>query len=215
MPQVEAASCGVPVAAVNYSAMADVIKFTKGYPINVKSLYRELETGADRAHPDNEHLAEILSKHFSLPQQERDRKCFESRKGVMKRYSWDKTAKVWEDYIDSYVPVGLQGQWDSPPVFLNLPANRPKFDNSEDFVRWTYAEILKEPHKAYSYEATEFTQSLMFGSHVNGGGAFNEDMFWDIMVSRLRNKNAAEAIRCGHQQLPPEQFIEEAYRRQQ
>ena len=38
MPQVEAAGCGVPIAAVNYSAMADVLKFTKGYPIDVKNV---------------------------------------------------------------------------------------------------------------------------------------------------------------------------------
>ena len=32
MPQVEAAACGIPVAATDYSAMSDVIQFTKGYP---------------------------------------------------------------------------------------------------------------------------------------------------------------------------------------
>ena len=215
MPQVEAAGCGVPIAAVNYSAMEDVIKFTKGYPIDVKCLYRELETGADRAHPDNEHLAKILLQHFSLPKQERDRKCFESRKGAMKRYNWDQTAKVWEDCIDSHVAVGLQGKWDSPHVHLNPHAACPNFDNPEDLVRWTYMNVLKEPHRAFSYEATEFIQSLNFGSNVQGGGPFNVDMFWEIVTIKLKNKMGAEAVRCGHQKLVPEKFLEDAYRRRQ
>jgi len=213
MPQVEAASCGVPVAAVDYSAMSDVIKFTKGYPIEVKCFYRELETGADRAHPDNDHLARIISKHFSLPQKERNRKCFESRKGAMTRYGWDQTAQVWDRCIESHKPVNLQGKWDSPPAQLNLPSARPEFDNHEDFVRWSYAEMLQEPERAYSYEANEFIQSLNFGANVNGNGNFSPEMFWEIMVSKFKHKATVEAIRCGQQQLPPEKFIEDAYGR--
>jgi glycosyltransferase involved in cell wall biosynthesis len=213
MPQVEAAGCGVPIAAVDYSAMADVIKVTKGYPIKLKCLYRELETGADRAHPDNEHLAEIIIKHFSLPRKERDRKCFESRKGAMKRYNWDQTAKVWEDCIDSHTPVGLQGKWDSPPVILNPPSVQPQFDNHEDLVRWTYSEMLQEPEKAYSYETSELIQSLNFGANLNGGGNFSVEMFWEIAMAKLNHKATTEAIRCGQKEMPPEKFIENAYGR--
>ena len=213
MPQVEAAGCGVPIAAVNYSAMADVLKFTKGYPINVKCFYRELETGAERAHPDNNHLADILKKHFSLPMQERNRKCFESRKGAMKRYSWDKTAQVWEKYLDSYAPVTLQGKWDSPPLSLTFPPSRPNFDSHEDLVRWSYANVLQEPERAHSYEANEFIQSLNLGAHIEGGGPFSLDTFWEIITNKFNNKATAEAIRSGQQQMAPDQFIEDAYRR--
>ena len=213
MPQVEAAGCGVPIAAVNYSAMADVLKFTKGYPINVKCFYRELETGAERAHPDNSHLADILKKHFSLPMQERNRKCFESRKGAMKRYSWDKTAQVWEKYLDSYAPVTLQGKWDSPPLSLTFPPSRPNFDSHEDLVRWSYANVLQEPERAHSYEANEFIQSLNLGAHIEGGGPFSLDTFWEIITNKFNNKATAEAIRSGQQQMAPDQFIEDAYRR--
>ena len=40
MPQVEAACCGVPVAAVDYSAMEDVVRHTNGYPIRIKKMFR-------------------------------------------------------------------------------------------------------------------------------------------------------------------------------
>tara|TARA_R110000824_G_scaffold398848_1_gene603462 strand:+ start:173 stop:925 length:753 start_codon:yes stop_codon:yes gene_type:complete len=214
MPQVEAGACGVPVAAVDYSAMEDVVRFTNGYPINVKSLYRELETGADRALPDNEHLAKILTDHFSLSEDERNKKCYQTRMGTIKRYDWDRTAKVWEGAIDNANLVGLQGKWDTPHLSVRpLPPSMPDIHDNEDFVRWSYAELLMEPEKAYSYEATEFIQSLNFGSPMNGQGPFNREIFWDIIKQKITNKMQAEDVRTGVRGLVKEQFLEDAYRR--
>ena len=109
MPQVEAAACGVPIAATNYSAMEDVLKWLKGYKINIGVMARELETNAERAYPDNNHLAKIIEKHLSLPEDQRIKKAVQTRKATKKRYTWDKCAKVWENYIDTYsltVPPG-------------------------------------------------------------------------------------------------------------
>ena len=144
MPQVEAAACGVPIAAVDYSAMEDVIRFTKGYPISVKSLYREIETGADRAHPDNEHLASIIEKHFSLSEEERNKVRVKTRMATIERYDWDETAHVWEDYIDNYSPTGPQGRWDSPYIHVDIPESPPQLD-PESLVRWCYGSLLREP----------------------------------------------------------------------
>ena len=214
MPQVEAGACGVPVAAVDYSAMEDVVRFTKGYPINVKSLYRELETGADRALPDNEHLARIITDHFCLSEDERNKKCYETRMGTIKRYDWDRTAKVWEHAIDNANFVGLQGKWDAPRMPIKpLPPSIPNIQDGEDLVRWSYAELLGEPEKAYSYEATEMIQSLNFGSMHNGGGPFNRQMFWDIVVQKVNNKTQSEDVRTGVKGLVAEKFLEDAYRR--
>ena len=212
MPQVEAAACGVPVAAVNYSAMEDVVKFTKGYPIRFK-LSRELETGADRALPDNEHLAEILEEHFSLSDEDRNRKMLETRRATMKRYSWDETAKVWEDYVDEYSPTGNQGKWDAPYQHIDIPPNPPQGLDPETFVRWCYAALLKEPSNAYSYEATQLIQSLAFGAHTETLEPFNMDTVWAIMTQRAKNKILCEQIRTGQQQMVIDEFIKQAYQR--
>ena len=37
MPQVEATACGVPIASSDYSAMEDVLRWTKGYPIRTQT----------------------------------------------------------------------------------------------------------------------------------------------------------------------------------
>jgi len=69
LPQVEAASCGVPVMAVDYSAMESVIRKIRGVPLKLKSRYLELETGCYRAVPDNDYTAEQLLKFFNLDEE--------------------------------------------------------------------------------------------------------------------------------------------------
>ena len=64
MPQVEAAACGVPVMAVDYSAMSSVVKNLKGTPIPVERLFLETETHSYRALPNNHILAELLGRYL-------------------------------------------------------------------------------------------------------------------------------------------------------
>ena len=68
MPQVEAASAGVPIASVDYSAMSDVVNKLNGYPIRVNQFFKELETKAIRVYPDNDHLVEIIQNYIKLPE---------------------------------------------------------------------------------------------------------------------------------------------------
>ena len=100
MPQVEAAACCVPVMSVDYSAMEDVVRNLNGQPIKVKRLFRELETGAYRAMPDNDDLAQSLLAFFSSPEPIRQRKGFKAREAAVNNYTWDHTAKAWENYFD-------------------------------------------------------------------------------------------------------------------
>ena len=192
--------------------MEDVIRFTKGYPISVKSLYREIETGADRAHPDNEHLASIIEKHFSLSEEERNKVRVKTRMATIERYDWDETAHVWEDYIDNYSPTGPQGRWDSPYIHVDIPESPPQLD-PESLVRWCYGSLLREPYGAYSYEATELIQSVAFGAHVETLEPFGVESVWNIMVQRAKNKQLCEQIRTGQQTMLVDEFIKQAYQR--
>ena len=56
-------------------------------------------------------------------------------------------------------------------------------------------------------------QSLNFGSMHNGGGPFNRQMFWDIVVQKVNNKTQSEDVRTGVKGLVSEKFLEDAYRR--
>jgi glycosyltransferase involved in cell wall biosynthesis len=66
LPQVEAGACGIPIATVNYSAMVDIVNKLEAYPIKVGSYFKELETKAIRAYPDNSSLVDILHRHIHL-----------------------------------------------------------------------------------------------------------------------------------------------------
>ena len=66
MPQIEAASCGVPVMAVDGTAMSDVVRKLEGFPLKCRA-FRELETGAYRYNPDNDYLAQTLYDFLIKP----------------------------------------------------------------------------------------------------------------------------------------------------
>jgi len=149
MPQVEAAACGVPVMSVDYSAMEDVVRKIGGYPIKVKRLFRELETGAYRAMPDNEDLVASLIPFLSSPQPVRQRKGMLARQGVLEHYTWDKTAKIWEDYFDAVEFKGVQNKWDSPPRFAPSNFDVPEELGNSQFVQQQYSRQWAQKEKIY------------------------------------------------------------------
>lgn len=136
MPQVEAASAGVPVASVDYSAMQDVVNKLNGYPIRVNQYFRELETKAIRVYPDNDHLVEILHNYINMPEMLRESKRFETRQNTEKHYNWDNIAKKWESYLDNVELTGLQGKWDIPlQPFQEIQENElPQNTSAYDYV---------------------------------------------------------------------------------
>ena len=115
MPQVEAAACGIPVATVNYSAMCDVIKKLKAYPIKVQSPFKELETRAVRVYPDNDDLISTINKVLNLPQSMVDKKRQKIRELTEKFYDWDIIAKKWEKYLDSLSEKHYKSDWSKVP----------------------------------------------------------------------------------------------------
>jgi glycosyltransferase involved in cell wall biosynthesis len=211
MPQVEATACGVPIASSNYSAMEDVIQWTKGYPIKIQKMYRELETNAERVFPDNDHLVEIMINHLMLSPEDKAKKSAEVRQATVERYDWDDCAKAWMDYIDVYKPVGKQGKWGYPPELYDIPAEMPKVDNNQ-FVEWLYNAVLNQPEDAFGYEATKLLRDLNIGAVVDHGivDPISRDKVFENYKNRANNKIITEKIRTGLLSLAPEKFIEVA-----
>ena len=211
MPQVEATACGVPIASSNYSAMEDVIQWTKGYPIKIQKMYRELETNAERVFPDNDHLVEIMINHLMLSPEDKAKKSAEVRQATVERYDWDDCAKAWMDYIDAYKPVGKQGKWGYPPELYDIPVEMPKVDNNQ-FVEWLYNAVLNQPEDAFGYEATKLLRDLNIGAVVDHGivDPISRDKVFENYKNRANNKIITEKIRTGLLSLAPEKFIEVA-----
>ena len=212
MPQVEAASCGVPIASVNYSAMEDVVEHTEGYPIRVEKMFRELNTNAERAYPSNAHLAEIMESHFSKSDSFREQKSKRAREGAIKRYDWNDTAKVWENYIDSYSPTGNQGKWDSPIRQMNIPEQIPNGMSNEQFVNWCFAQLIESPHRINSYDSFKYLASLDFGCFIDGQYGphlepFSVEIMFNMFKAKAQEINSFEAIRTGHSTISEMNFL--------
>lgn len=174
MPQVEAAACGVPVMAVDYSAMSDVVRKLGGMPIKVQRLYRESETHCWRALPDNGDFCSLLTGFLSRPEPVRRRLGYEARKAVETHYTYDRTAGVWEDHLDSVEP--REGVWVAPPR-LHTPATEPPQGLSdEEFVRWGMVHVAGRPDLVHSYTAMRMVRDLNWEAALPsmGGLYFND-----------------------------------------
>jgi len=215
MPQIEAAACGIPVAATDYSAMSDVVRFTKGYPIPVQTFFRELETNAERAYPDNNALTDILIKFFEQSKTMRMAQSVQVRKHTIARYNWDNTAKIWENYIDSYQPTGLQSKWDSPPNITNVPNKIPPNLSNTDFIQWIFNNVTHAPEKIYQEEGMKMSRTLVFGADIGQGTLepMNRDAIFTRYATKAQNYNTLEQLRIGQTQLPPQPFLIEAHKR--
>ena len=212
MPQVEAAACGVPVAATDYSAMYDVVRFTQGYPIPVRTFFREIETNAERAYPDNAELAAVMNQFFSLSDKEKMQKSMEVRKATISRYNWDNTAKVWEDYIDSHVATGQQGRWDAPPSVRNLPPEVPPNLSHADFIKFLFGSVVGQPELEHQAIGARAARDLFLGAEINQGvlEPMNQQKLYQQHFNRANNKNQFELMRSGKAQFTVDSFIIEA-----
>jgi glycosyltransferase involved in cell wall biosynthesis len=170
MPQVEAAACGVPVMAVDYSAMADVVRKLKGIPIPVQRLYREPETHCWRALPDNNLFVQQLAQFFSGPESLRKRKGQEARRAVEKHYTYDRTAKIWEDHFDSVPLRPPEETWKSPPRIHQPQTQVPPFPANEEFVRWGLTHVAGRPDLVNGFVALRMMRDLQNEASQGGMG---------------------------------------------
>lgn len=179
IPQVEAAACGVPVAATDYSAMSDVVRKLNGYPIDVKLLYCEMETGCNRAYPDDDKFIEILTDFFSMPTPMRQAKGMETRGCYANNYSWDKTADKWMEVFDSFEVENL---WRKPArLFTPAQPTEQIINNTSnaEYAKWLIVNVLCEPDRLNSYMHTRLVRDLNYEAYLEGtaGLYFNEQSF--------------------------------------
>lgn len=216
--QSEAASCSVPIMSVDYSAMEDVVRNVKGFPLKVKKMFRECDTHSYRAMPDNDFLANSLYTYFTQNDEYRARKGKQARQGAEKYYDWDKTAKVWERYIDSVDLETIPCKWDSTPMRqFSLPAAIPENLTNEQFVEWLMTEVYHRPHKINSYHAMRLLRDLNYGATKNGKKwePISREKLFDMAAKTMRGHNEADQGRCGVRQLIGGDYLDYANRKEQ
>lgn len=193
LPQVEAAACAVPVMSVDYSAMSSVIRQLHGTPIPVKTLYKEMETGCERAVPNNDAAAELFLDFFNKPASMRKRIGFESRQKFLENFQWDKSGKMWEDYFDSVEILPIEQTWRSP-LDIKEPeelSNHVLNQSYRGIVEWLFNHVLCDATKQASYEYSNMLSNLMYGFTTSPiiGSYFNES---DSIVSMSKKIEQTE-----------------------
>jgi glycosyltransferase involved in cell wall biosynthesis len=215
LPQVEAAACGVPVACTNYSAMEDVVKKLPAYPIEVEALYKELETGCERAVPNVDSIVKIFEDFFSKSFIEQNNLRIKTRETFEKVYGWDKTAKVWMDIIDSLD----YADWNTPPIIkpaVDVPTNEK--EGNVDFLRKCANAYLMDPNRIHSHVMRVFLRDLNAGSFKPPADGmwgsefspftnrtqnipFTRDKVVEILKAKLNTSNAWEQARTNPEML--------------
>ena len=219
LPIVEAAACGVPVMATDYSAMQSEIRKLDGYPIKLRTTHLEMETGCYRALPDHDHMIEIWQKLLNKPESLRQQDGKKCRDAFEKNYGWDKTAKIWEECIDE---IGY-AQWDLPINLGNPEAEIPDFQKNSDLLNFLVTSVVNEPNMLNTYSLNKILRDFNFKSFKNNPGGFfygemslfnkenyrpltREDMI-SMFKQKANNKNFWENARIGNVQFPEETWL--------
>lgn len=179
IPLIEAAATGSICLAVDYSAMSDIIKEIRGYPLAVQRFFYDSKTYAKRALPDNEHLVAELNSLLSLPKDTTDVIRKQSREAVEKYYSWDTTCKVWENCLDNIDVIPEKQSWQAPSRITQPVSQIPGGLSNEQFVKWAIINIAGRPELLDNYIALRMTRDLNWeASQTNPAGLFFNEASW-------------------------------------
>lgn len=193
LPQVEAAACGVPVASINYSAMESVIRQLDGIPLDVKALYKEMETGCMRAVPNNEANAQKILDFFNKPSFERKKIGFNTKQNFLKHFQWNKSGSVWEKYFDSIELIDESTTWHSRPN-IKMPAPKPdinKFGSIDEMSEFLIDNVLCKPEKKNTFFHAKLIRDLLYGySNSTSASMYtNDSSVIDDIHSKKSNFN--------------------------
>ena len=161
IPQLEAASCGIPLCSVDYSAMSEVTSKLEAYKVSY-ALQREMETGAQRAVPNDSHLVQIIYDYMKLPEEEKKKIAERTRANVLTHYSWDKTAEILKEQLLSLPPKNKWHEKITTNHELKVPAG---IASNREFIKFLIFHVIKSPHLWNSALTQKMIHDLDIGVH--------------------------------------------------
>jgi len=208
-PQIEAASCGIPFASVNYSAMTEICENLGGIKIPVKRMFREMETNADRAYPDIDATAKILYDYFiNLTPETFKQQSEQFRMKCINKYTWDKVYEVWDRCFDS-IDISTKKSWNSnePDTVgqVSLPNNLSRYE----FIKYVCDNIINEPELFYSSHIQNLLKDFYNGIVAKNGsiGGYGQKEVIEILELHLNSKLSNKDLRLNTSSLEQEDYI--------
>lgn len=213
MPCVDAIACGIPVAAVDYSAMQDHLRCPFSIPISVERYFWEaiIETEQKRALPNNTDFVKKLDIFLKQTESVREDHSTQIRKYAeepvevygqdikMPRYGWERTASIWGQVIRETNIKNQETTWLCPTSRINHPNLTAPSDNmnNNEFVEWVIGKVWKRPDMLRTHFSGEWLKSLNSGSRTVGDRRipFDRKAFMEHFMGIVRQGNVVEAKR--------------------
>lgn len=196
IPQVEAAAAGIPIITVDHGAMREVGDKVGAYIVDIAKKFKELETEAFRVYPNNNTCVDILQKLIDTPNKDLLIRGQKTRQLLLANYSWQKTAKIFEDLFDT-IDLSDNLDWTMPyrqtGTILNISAS----ETNRSFIYKFIDQILMDPNLKYS----SFIEELIFNLdnemiiRDNNVMRFDRNQATKILEVYLNNKINLEKIR--------------------
>ena len=212
MPQVEAASCGVPVITMDYSAMEDVIKKLNAYKIDLSYKFRELETFADRAYPDRNSMIKHVKDFLSLTKFQKNIKKLNFQHRCYLHYKWKDSLDKWEGYLNKLYESGHKADYTNvlDPISQLDREYIKRIETDLDKVRYIQNHLS---HLNLSDNIIlKFLDQLTSGHLVENGikKDFYIENLLDICDNLILSNNNAREIMLNPDQLQQQDFIQYA-----
>lgn len=208
IPQVEAAACGVPVISVDHGAMHEITSNLGGDLVKLQKTFVEMETGAERVYPDNDDCVNKLSAYMEKKDDiSHNMKNSENiRNNLVKHYSWDKTAKVFEELFDSIDVSKYEKNWG---IKYNKPNTEHTIKDMPDnrlFVYQIVEEVLNRPDLKYTSMIEDLINSLNIGYVIDGKTVHNmtKENVVKVLEVYMNNTDAYEKMAFGEMKIPEE-----------
>ncbi len=182
MPQLEAAFCGIPVAAVDYSAMESVLHNIGGLAMKPLSYSMECETGCYRAVPSFHEFEKILDEYLVFHGEDGNLRLFEKGLEIhdlaTSHYSWDRTAQIWIDHFRS-IPIKPDEETWRSPVKIHQPrplAECLQLQTLREQVNFLFEKVLYKPDWIGSFLWSKVIKDCTFGYRVKNS---EEDYYFN------------------------------------
>lgn len=197
IPLAEAATCNVPIAATNFSAMEDITDKLNGYKIDVLRTTLEQETGRYIPTISIDSIVNILTDFCSLPQSIRLKRGYDTGKLCEQYFNWDKTELVWKNYIDQVDEKIYDKRWQSP-IYIHQPnMNCPNNLSNSMFVQWALVNILGDPSKIGTFLESKLSKQLNIGvvsSHFLAGYSDDLSMFGKPKIQQFTRDHCVQYL---------------------
>ncbi len=219
MPQIEAAACAVPLAVVNYSAMEDMVNKLGAIPIEPAEVYKELETGCNRAVPSTQSMSDAMKKFYFLDEETRSTLASDTHALFRKQYSWDSVARKWMDEIDK-MPAA---DWSIPPVIRQEKEIDITNMTNRQFIEACCNSYMINPNHVHSHEIRCINRDLNFGKYRPSKDGYYHSEFSafgkpslvpldrkkliEVFLSKLKISNFWEKVRIGSIKIGDESWL--------